>query len=128
MTGQTEESHLINALYTEDLIINRNGNLSETQKRSLRLLVIFWFGVAGVDIGFLVFLGYFQLRYQIEGFGYLLLCALSIIAARYCILSALPLQEDIKNDEVKSISGKIFKRLSFTSNNRSSIDVIGNKI
>jgi len=115
MTGETEETHLINALYTDDLTINRDGRLSETQKESLRPSVVFWLALAAMDILFLILLGYFQLRYRIMNLGYIWMSALSIIAARYCILSAAPYHEDIKNDQVKTASGQVFKRSSLVS-------------
>lgn len=116
-----KEEEINNAVYPKDLIFNREGVLSDTQRTNLYLFVIFWFGVAIINLAFLIFLGYFQFRYQSGQVGYLLLCFISAISIRYCILNALPFQKDIKNNQVKTIVGNVSKRLFFTGSGKSSI-------
>jgi hypothetical protein len=114
VTGQTEELHSMNAVYPSDLEINRDNRLSEAQKRSLRLSINLWYGLAILDIGIFLLLTYLQLHFRIEASGFVFLCIFSIFAAGYCIAHTTPLHKDIKADEVKSIAGKVFKRAVLT--------------
>lgn len=110
MTNRAEDSLQNDILYSDDFTLNRNGQLSEMQKKRLWPGAFFWLMLAGVNVIFLLLLSFFQLRYQTIGCGYLGLFALAIFSIRQCILNAIPYRKDIKNGIVKTASGQVFKR------------------
>ncbi len=110
MTDRAEDSSQNDVLYTDDLALNRRRQLSEAQKKRLWPGAVFWLTLAGINVIFLLLLGYFQLRYQIGNCGYLGLFVIGIFSTRYCILSAAPYRDDIKNGKVKTTSGQVFKQ------------------
>ncbi|HMX19677.1 MAG TPA: hypothetical protein PKE35_10340 [Anaerolineales bacterium] len=110
MTDRAEDSLKNDVLYTDDLALNRNGQLSETQKKRLWPGALFWLMLAGINVIFLLLLSFFQLRYQTVGCGYLGLFVIAIFSIRQCILNSVPYREDIKNGIVKTASGQAFKR------------------
>ena len=110
MTDRAEASLQNDVLYTDDLALNRNGQLSEAQKKRLWPGAVFWLTLAGINVIFVLLLSYFQLRYQVVSCGYLGLFAIAIFSIRQCIINATPYREDIKNGVVKTASGQAFKR------------------
>lgn len=106
------------ALNLEDLEINRSGDLSERQKRGLKSWVGFWTVMAGAEVGVLSALIFIQVFYLDVLFAGLVLFAFMIYLTYLCIMNAKPYLEDLKNDEIYSITGKMFKHYSNTGGGR----------
>ncbi len=108
----------IGALNLEDLEVNRSGELSERQKRGLKLWVGFWVIVAGVEVITLSAIIFIQVFYLSIGFAGLVLFAFMIYLTYLCTMNTKPYWDDLKNDEIYSIAGKMFKHYSRTGGGR----------
>lgn len=120
MTRREKNANYVDALYPDDLTINHSGRLSDRQRRILYLRVAMWYGIACLDFSFSIFLVCFQIYYQFNIPGFFLWCIFLAAVAWLCIQYTMPFQKDIRNDEVKSIAGRVFKLLSVTGGGRSS--------
>ncbi len=100
----------------DDLAFNQAGELSERQRRWLRLEVAAWVFQIGVNLVLMAcawLFYYFQDNMQtflLGGLSWSVGLAISIL---FCLEHARPIWDDIQGNQVKSISGTVLKRSGF---------------